>query len=97
MVVDAERLPADLTLRGRRPGDRFQPLGLGGHSLKLADFMINAKMAGALRERWPLVTAGADAIVWVAGLRLAEPYKLTAATRRALRLSFVRVGESEAG
>lgn len=94
VVVDADRLPADLTLRRRRPGDRFQPLGLGGHSLKLADFMINAKMAAAWRERWPLVTAGTDAIVWVAGLRLAEPYKLTAATRRALRLSFVRAGGS---
>lgn len=88
--VDGERLPAEgWRLRARRPGDRFQPLGLGGHSTKLADFLINARIEAALRDRWPLVTAG-DAIVWVAGLRLDERFRVTAGTRRVVRLRFLK-------
>ncbi len=90
--VDAERLPAlepDWRVRARRPGDRFQPLGLGGRSVKLSDFFINAKIDEALRDRWPLVTCRDD-IVWVAGLRLDERYKVTAATQRTLQLEFIR-------
>ncbi|MBL8056009.1 MAG: tRNA lysidine(34) synthetase TilS [Anaerolineales bacterium] len=89
--VDAERLPAEpLELRGRRPGDRFQPLGLGGHSTKLADFLINNRIEAGLRDRWPLAAAGGQ-IVWVAGLRLDERCKVTEQTRRVVRLSLRRV------
>jgi tRNA(Ile)-lysidine synthase len=85
-VVDADTLPAgEWRLRARRPGDRFQPLGLGGHSAKLSDFLINSKVDEALRDRWPLAARG-DEIVWVAGLRLDERYRVTAATRHAVRL-----------
>lgn len=87
VVVDAGRLHAPLTLRARWPGAWFQPLGLGGHRVKLSDFMINAKVDEALRARWPLVVCGED-IVWVAGLRLDERFGLTAATRAAVQLSF---------
>jgi len=92
--VDADRLPAsEWRLRVRRPGDRFQPLGLGGHQMKLSDFLINQRVARELRDDWPLVVcadpAGADdALVWVAGLRLDERYRVTAATQRVARLRF---------
>jgi tRNA(Ile)-lysidine synthase len=85
--VDAAALNASLCLRGRQPGDRFQPLGLGGHSTKLSHFMVNQKVAAALRARWPLVVCGPQ-IVWVAGLRLDERYKVQAGTQRVVRLRF---------
>ena len=49
--LDAERLPDGLELRTRQAGDRFEPLGLEGHSQKLSDFMVNVKMPAA-RPRW---------------------------------------------
>jgi tRNA(Ile)-lysidine synthase len=40
-----------------------------------------------LRDRWPLVVCGDD-IVWVAGLRLDERFKVTPETTTVLRLQF---------
>jgi len=60
-----------LTVRIRRPGDRFKPLGLNGHTLKLSDFMINRKIPATERDQWPLVVSGAT-VLWVCGYRLAE-------------------------
>jgi len=102
VCIDAARLPLSrravspgegaggwgLRVRARLPGDRFQPLGLNGHSLKVSDFMINAKIEKNLRDRWPLVVCGDD-IVWVAGLRLDERFKVTPETTTVLRLQFV--------
>jgi tRNA(Ile)-lysidine synthase len=73
--ADASALEQPLCLRARQPGDRFQPLGLGGHSTKVADFLVNQKIPAGLRDRWPLVVAGGQ-VVWVAGLRLDERYKV---------------------
>jgi tRNA(Ile)-lysidine synthase len=83
--IDADRLAGPLAVRARRPGERFQPLGLGGRSQKVSDFMINQKLAQPLRRRWPLVVSG-EAVVWVAGLRLDERFRVTEATRRVLVL-----------
>lgn len=89
--VDADRLEGrPLRLRARRPGERFQPLGLNGHSLKLSDFFINTKIDESVRDRWPLVVCGDD-IVWVVGLRLDERFKVTPATKLAWRLSMTKV------
>jgi tRNA(Ile)-lysidine synthase len=85
--VDAARVTAPLAVRARRPGERFQPLGLAGHSDKVADYMINARVDAALRRRWPLVTCG-PRVVWLAGLRLDERFKVTEDTQTVLRLSF---------
>lgn len=89
--VDAKRLEnTRLHLRTRFPGDRIQPLGMNGHSLKLSDVFINAKIDRALRDRWPLVVNGDD-IVWVAGLRLDERFKVTPDTQIVLHLSFTKI------
>jgi tRNA(Ile)-lysidine synthetase-like protein len=69
--LDADALGSGLILRPRQPGDRFQPQGLGGHSTKLNEFMINAKVPKDARAGWPLL-CGAAGIAWVCGLRVAE-------------------------
>ncbi|MYA93611.1 MAG: tRNA lysidine(34) synthetase TilS [Chloroflexi bacterium] len=58
------QLPAqsELCLRTRRPGDRFQPKGMGGSSRKLKDWMIDRKIPRLLREQIPLLCAN-NAIV----------------------------------
>lgn len=89
VYVDADRLSGPLLIRAPRPGDRFQPLGLAGHTTKLSDFLINRKVPRAWRARWPMVVSD-EAIVWVAGLRLDERFRVTPETRRVMRLEFIK-------
>jgi tRNA(Ile)-lysidine synthase len=86
--VDKFRLDGHLVVRKRRPGDRFRPLGMGGRSIKLSEFMINVKMPRRARDAWPLVCAGDD-IVWIPGYRLGHPFRITPETREAIYLHLV--------
>ncbi len=74
-IMFPKRDPADLALRSRRPGDRFQPLGMEGHQVKFSDFMIDQKIPRRARARWPLVCVG-EQIAWVVGLRLSERFRV---------------------
>jgi len=85
--LDYETAGSELMLRQRRSGDRFQPLGLGGHEKSLHTFMIDHKILRSLRDFVPIV-ASPRHIVWVAGWRVDEWAKITAATERVLHLAF---------
>lgn len=67
--------PPRFTARNRREGDRFRPLGLGGGK-KLKDFFIDRKIEPHERDRVPLLLHRGT-IVWVAGLALADEFKVT--------------------
>ncbi len=83
-VADADLIRFPLVARGRRPGDRFSPLGLG-HDTRLKSFLINARVPRARRERLALI-CDQEKIVWIAGVRLSDAVKLGPATKRALTL-----------
>jgi tRNA(Ile)-lysidine synthase len=85
---DLDSLSLPLLVRGRRAGDTLSPLGMGGHSLKLSDFMINCKVPRRARARWPLVVSG-NHIAWVPGFRLAHPFRLKEVSRRVIHLSLL--------
>jgi len=87
--VDAEGISDALELRVRQEGDRFQPLGMDGHEMKLSDFFINAKLPQRARARWPLVCMG-DKVIWVPGYRPAHAYRLTESTHQVLYFSMTR-------
>ena len=59
-----------LVVRTRRPGDRFQPLGMTGHK-KLQDFFVDSKTPRDWRSRIPLLIAG-ERVAWVVGYRTAS-------------------------
>jgi tRNA(Ile)-lysidine synthase len=80
VAVDAARIGDTLVVRGRRPGDRFQPLGSPGRR-KLQDVLVDRKVPRELRDLVPIVTDTEDQIVWVAGHALAEPFRVTPLTR----------------
>ncbi len=63
-------LALPLTIRSRRPGDRIQPLGLGG-TKSLQDLMVDRKVPRDARHRIPLVIDANGRIVWVVGLAVA--------------------------
>ena len=88
-LFDMDRLPGPLAVRRRRPGDRFNPLGMSG-SKKLQDFLTDAKVPRRLRDSIPIVLSG-EQIIWVVGLRPAEDTKITGQTKQALRLTFEAV------
>lgn len=91
--LDADKLPEALTVRAREPGDRLQPLGMPGHTIKLADFMVNVKMPRRARQLWPIICAEDD-VVWVPGYQIAHAYRLTGGTSRIIHLRVLRAGLS---
>ncbi|MEP7116790.1 MAG: tRNA lysidine(34) synthetase TilS [Acidobacteriota bacterium] len=66
--ADAVVLP--LAVRGRKPGDRIQPVGLGG-TKKLQDLMVDRKVPRVARNRIPVVADANGQILWVVGLAVA--------------------------
>jgi len=85
--LDAGLVGAPLLVRRRRPGDRFQPLGMGVEK-KLQDFMVDEKVPAEIRDNVPLVCAG-ERIVWVVGWRVAEWTRVGPDTKQVLRLDFL--------
>ena len=83
--VDADRLPGPLQLRPRRRGERFQPLGMNGDSQSLADFMTNARIPHAWRNRLPLLVSG-ERVLWVPGWRLDQRARVRRSSRRIWRI-----------
>jgi tRNA(Ile)-lysidine synthase len=69
------RLP--LTVRSRRPGDRFTPFGAPG-SRSLQNLMVDRKVPRASRPRLPVVVDADGRIVWLAPLAVAERCRVRA-------------------
>jgi tRNA(Ile)-lysidine synthase len=86
-IMDLDRVSFPLTLRSRKTGDRFRPLGLRG-SKKLKDFFIDAKVPKSQRRQIPILCSK-DHIIWVVGHRLDDRVKLTSNTSRVLRLRYL--------
>jgi len=84
VYIDYNKVDLPLTVRNRRDGDWFRPLGLGGRK-KIKDFFISNRVPPSLRDRIPLVLAG-DRVVWVAGMRLDEDFKIGRETTSVVRL-----------
>lgn len=80
-ILDYAMCRGERRLRRRRPGDRFQPAGLQGHTRSLHEFMIDEKIQRTVRALLPLLVVG-DRIVWVCGLRVDERAKVTPLTRQ---------------
>ncbi len=83
--VDVRLLQAPLVLRRARAGDYFYPLGMGGKKKKLARFLTDRKASAAEKARVWVLESGRR-IVWAAGYRIDERFKVTARTTAVLRL-----------
>ncbi len=85
---NGERFNADavgscIVLRHWRHGDRFQPSGMA-RPVKLQNLFTNAKVPALERHRRLVAVAADGRVFWVEGLRISEPFKLGATTRREL-------------
>jgi tRNA(Ile)-lysidine synthase len=80
---DMDMITLPLQIRNFKPGDRFQPLGLDG-TQKVKKYFINCKVPKKERLRIPIVCSG-NKIIWIAGHRIDDAFKLTPRTKRVLR------------
>jgi tRNA(Ile)-lysidine synthase len=83
--LDAEGLPASLSVRWPRPGDRVRGLGAPG-SKRLTRFLADRGIPREERRFVPLVSAGGE-ILWVTGVGPTEARRVGPETRHRLRLS----------
>ena len=81
---------SSLVVRNRRPGDRIDPLGMGGRHKKVSDIFSDAKVSRSQRDHIPIV-ADARGILWMAGHAQSERAKVTHGTAKMLFLSACRI------
>jgi tRNA(Ile)-lysidine synthase len=85
VMLDMDRIAPPVVVRSWRPGDSFQPTGMGGRRKKLQDYFADIKLPRAERHRVPLVCSR-DHILWVAGHRPDQRVQATPASTRLLIL-----------
>jgi tRNA(Ile)-lysidine synthase len=82
--LDLDALPATLSIRARRGGERLRPVR-GGPRRALKSLLQEARVPVAQRARLPLIFA-AETLIAVADLWLDESVQASAASRRRARL-----------
>ncbi|HET6351249.1 MAG TPA: tRNA lysidine(34) synthetase TilS [Coriobacteriia bacterium] len=88
VVIDADALSGELVVDAVRAGDRMRPLGMEG-TRKLSDLLVDAKVPKRERSSIPVVRDGSS-IVWLAGVRMSDDYRVRPETKRPVRLTWER-------
>lgn len=88
--VDKDLLIYPLTLRTWERGDYFYPIGMKNKK-KLSDFFIGQKIPLHEKDQIPLLTNGNGEIIWVAGYRPDERYKVTDNTKKVTIFELVKI------
>ncbi len=81
---DLEKVKLPISVRMRRNGDRFIPLGLT-ESKKIGQFLTDEKVLQKIREN-VLVVEDSEKIIWVWPTRMSQQVKVTDQTRNVLQL-----------
>jgi tRNA(Ile)-lysidine synthase len=83
--LDAGLINFPLLVRKWKEGDYFYPLGLRKKK-KLSRFFIDKKLSRADKEKIWIVESGSR-IIWIAGWRIDDRFKITGVTKEVLELS----------
>ncbi|MFK2820898.1 tRNA lysidine(34) synthetase TilS [Flavobacteriaceae sp. LMIT009] len=86
IYVDLDKLKFPLTVRKKREGDVFYPIGMKGKK-KVSKYFKDEKFSLIDKENALLMCSGDD-IVWVIGYRADNRYKVTETTENILKISF---------
>ena len=81
-IFDADRVNGAVSVRARRDGDRFTPLGME-QPKKIQDYMVDRKVDQPLRDAVPLVCVD-ERIAWVVGHTIDASVAVTDDTKRYL-------------
>jgi tRNA(Ile)-lysidine synthase len=79
--VDADLLIFPLLVRSRQQGDIFMPLGMNKFK-KLSNFYVDEKIPLPEKENIPIVVNGNGDLIWIAGMRQDNRYKVSATTKK---------------
>jgi tRNA(Ile)-lysidine synthase len=93
VVIDADAVRWPLTVDAVREGDRIKPFGMDG-TKKVGDLLTDEKVPRRLRSVTPVVR-DRERVVWVAGVRLSEDYRVQADTTRVAELVWERPAARE--
>lgn len=85
---DYDAVTWPIIVRPYLPGDRMQPIGMKGRK-KIKDIYIDAHIPASSRPRVPLLLC-ADTVIWAAGVKRSEMYKITEQTRRVLKVEYIK-------
>ncbi|MBE0416778.1 MAG: tRNA lysidine(34) synthetase TilS [Coriobacteriia bacterium] len=85
VVIDAGDATS-FTISPAREGERMRPLGMDG-TKKLSDLLTDDKVPHRERHGVPVVRDG-ERVVWLAGVRMSDEYKVGPHTSRAVRLTW---------
>jgi len=84
--LDFDKTGRNLTVSKRKEGEKFKPFGMKG-TKKVKDLFIDAKVPRDKRDCVPIVR-NEHGVVWVAGHRIDERYRINKDTRRVIRLEY---------
>ncbi len=85
--IDGDKSGELLQVRFWKKGDSFQPLGMS-NKRKLSDFFTDLKINTFLKKSIPLICKG-DRIIWIAGYRLDDQFKISPETKTVFKLELV--------
>lgn len=81
-----DKIKNKITLRYRRDGDRFNPIGMSG-TKKIKDIFIDVKVEKELRDKTPLICFDSE-IAWITGYMVSDKYKVKADTKKILEIKY---------
>jgi tRNA(Ile)-lysidine synthase len=87
--IDGSKSGPSLKIKYWKDGDAFQPLGMT-NKRKLSDFFTDLKINTMLKRDIPLVCKD-DNIIWVAGYRLDNRFKVSADTKTVYKLELIKI------
>lgn len=90
--LDAGQTDQRLNLRTWSRGDRYNPMGMKGKSVKVSDFWVNHKVPLRAKTHWPLVFSE-DLLIWIPGFQPSEMAKVTGQTREILFLKIFKTND----
>lgn len=88
ILVDADLLHGQLSLRPWADGDRFHPFGMKGSRL-VSDFLKDMRLHRLEKRHVQLLCDAAGTPVWVVGLRADARFAVGPSTRRVMRISLL--------
>lgn len=86
--IDLSKINGKLLLRTWKQGDTIKPLGMKGKSQKVSDILINEKVPVNLKSKI-LILENEDQIVWLAGYKMSEDFKLKNDLGKVLKISLI--------
>ncbi|MEI6610871.1 MAG: tRNA lysidine(34) synthetase TilS [Deltaproteobacteria bacterium] len=88
VYLDFDKIQQPVTLRNRRNGDRFQPLGMKGRQ-KIKSLIINQKIPRNRRNE-AMLLVDQDSVIWIENMHLSERVKISPQAKNIISLEIMK-------